>query len=88
MSDVIDSFLDEVRRAGRKRGLLTEDHVEIIRSGLVNSRNAAGDDTALLELWDAARGVIVQRDKSVKWRLEQMGVIADRWNEKRRGRTH
>lgn len=39
---VISTFLDEVREAGKVRGLMTEDHVEIIRSALVNSRDAAG----------------------------------------------
>jgi hypothetical protein len=88
MIEVIETFLGEVREAGKARGLITEEHVEIIRTALVNGHAVAGESVELMDLWDGVHGVIVQRDKSVKWRLEQMGKVADRWNEQRRGASH
>lgn len=88
MSSAIETFLDEVREAGRVRGLMTEDHVEIIRSALVSSRDAAGDDVRLLTLWDDVREVISDRSLSVKARLVEMGKVAERWDEQRCGRSH
>jgi hypothetical protein len=81
----IESFIDEVREAGKVRGLLTEEHIEIIRTALVNGHAAAGESVELMELWDDVRDVIADRSKAVKWRLEQMGKVADLWNEKHGG---
>jgi hypothetical protein len=85
---VIETFLDEVREAGKVRGLITEEHVEIIRSALVNGYNAAGDDPRLMDLWDGVRDVITDRRMSVKARLAEMGRVAERWDEQQRGRSH
>jgi hypothetical protein len=54
----------------------------------MNGHAAAGESVELIELWDGVHDVIVQRDKTVKWRLEQMGKVADRWDEQRRGVSH
>jgi hypothetical protein len=40
----IETFLDEVRPVGKANGLLKEEHVEIIRTALLNRYDAAGDD--------------------------------------------
>jgi hypothetical protein len=74
----IESFLDEVREVGRANGRLHEEHVEIIRTALVNSFNAAGDDPRLLALWDDVREVIT----------DEMGKVAERFDEKQRGRVN
>jgi hypothetical protein len=44
----IETFLDEVRPVGKANGLLKEEHVEIIRTALVNRYDAAGDEPASL----------------------------------------
>jgi hypothetical protein len=85
---VIEMFLEEVRETGKVRGLITEEHVDIIRSALVNSFNAAGDDPRLLDLWDGVRDVITSKAMSVKARLAEMGKVVERWDEKQRGRSH
>ncbi len=88
MSDVIETFCDEVRETGKVRGLITEDHVKVIRTALVNSRNAAGEHGELLQLWDDVRTVITDRSLSVKARLIEMGKVAERFDEQQRGRSH
>ena len=79
MSDsAIDAFLDEVREAGKVRGLLREEHVEIIRCALINSLNAAGEDPAAYgAMWRYAKAAITRTDWPVKRRLEELGVIGD-----------
>jgi hypothetical protein len=81
----IETFLDEVRQVGNANGLLTEEHVEIIRTALVNGYDAAGDDPRLLDLWDGVRDVISDRKLSVKARLIEMGKAAER---QQRGKAH
>jgi hypothetical protein len=88
MDNAIETFLDEAREAGKVRGLITEEHIEIIRSALVNGYNAAGDDPRLLDLWDGVRDVITDRRMSVKERLVAMGKVAERFDEQQRGRTN
>jgi hypothetical protein len=85
MDNAIETFLDEAREAGKVRGLITEEHIEIIRSALVNGYNAAGDDPRLLDLWDGVRDVITDRRMSVKARLVETGKMTKRWDEKQRG---
>jgi|HubBroStandDraft_6_1064221.scaffolds.fasta_scaffold1447181_2 hypothetical protein len=70
----IETFIDEVRLAGHRRGLMTEEHIEAIRRALVNSFNAAGEYGELLDLWDEAREVITRRC-SVKERLTELGRL-------------
>jgi hypothetical protein len=84
----IETFLDEVRQVGNANGLLTEEHVEIIRTALVNGYDAAGDDPRLLDLWDGVRDVISDRKLSVKARLIEMGKAAERFDEQQRGKAH
>jgi hypothetical protein len=88
MDNAIETFLDEAREAGKVRGLITEEHIEIIRSALVNGYNAAGDDPRLLDLWDGVRDVITDRRMSVKARLVETGKMTKRWDEKQRGWSH
>ena len=80
-TDPIESFLDEIREAAKVRGLLTEDHVQIVRKVLVNSRNGAGDDVRVLQIWDDIRGCISDKTLTVKERLAEMGRIADLYRE-------
>jgi hypothetical protein len=87
-NSAIENFLDEVRLAGRRRGLMTEEHIEAIRRALVNSFNAAGEYGELLDMWDEAREVITQRDRSVKERLIELGRIGERYDERQRGKAH
>jgi hypothetical protein len=84
----IETFLDEVRQVGNANGLLKEEHVEIIRTALVNGYDAAGDDPRLLDLWDGVRDVISDRKLSVKARLIEMGKVAERFDEQQRGKAH
>jgi hypothetical protein len=84
----IETFLDEVRQVGNANGLLKEEHVEIIRTALVNGYDAAGDDPRLLDLWDGVRDVISDRKLSVKARLIEMGKAAERFDEQQRGKAH
>jgi hypothetical protein len=88
MHPAISSFLDEVREAGKVRGLLTEGHVETIRSALENAHDGAAERGDVLDLWDGVRDVIADRSLSVKERLIEMGKVAERWDEKRRGCSH
>jgi hypothetical protein len=85
-TDPIESFLDQIREAAKVRGLLTEDHVQIVRTALVNSRNAAGDDVRLMQIWDDIRGCISDNTLTVKERLAEMGRIAERFGEQHQKR--
>jgi hypothetical protein len=85
-TDPIESFLDEIREAAKVRGLLTEDHVQIVRTALVNSRDAAGDDVRLMQIWDDIRGSISDKTLTVKERLAEMGRIAERFAEQHQRR--
>jgi hypothetical protein len=67
---------------------MTEEHIEIIRSALVNSFNAAGDSVELLDLWDGALDAITHQGRSVKERLAELGRLGERFEDQRRGRTH
>ena len=75
------NFLDQIREAAKVRGLLNQDHVQIVRTALVNSRNAAGDDVRLMQIWDDIRGCISDNTLTVKERLAEMGRIAERFDE-------
>jgi hypothetical protein len=59
-----------------------------VRCALVNGYNAASESTEFMGLWDAVYDVIMDRSWPVKWRLEQMGKVAERFDERRRGRSH
>ena len=75
-TDPIESFLDEIREAAKVRGLLTEDHVQKVRTVLVNSRNAAAADVRVQQFWDDLRGCISDKTLTVKERLAEIGRIA------------
>jgi hypothetical protein len=85
---VIVGFLDEVREAGKARGLLTEAHVANIETILANLCFAASDDSGLVDLWDSVRVLISDTSKSVKERLAGFDPIGDRWNEQHHGRAN
>jgi hypothetical protein len=84
---VIARFLDEVRDAGKVRGLITEEHVAFIENILANAHHAAADNPALLDLWDALVAVI-RTDRTVKERLFEFGRIGERFDEKQRGHSN
>jgi hypothetical protein len=85
---VIVGFLDELREAGRQRGLITEAHVAVIETVLANLCFAAGDDPGLVDLWDSVRALISDTSRSVKERLAGLDTLGDRWNEQHHGRAN
>jgi hypothetical protein len=89
MSDgEIDIFVDEIREAAKVRGLITEAHIEIIRSVLVRAYDAADESGEFLELWDSVRDLIANKSMPVKARLLELGRIGELLDERCRGRTH
>jgi hypothetical protein len=81
-------FIEEVRARALVRPALTEAHIDYIETALANAFHGAAEGGELLDLWDGVRDVIARRDMPVKWRLEEMGRVAYRWNVKRRGASH
>lgn len=83
----IARFIDEIREAAKVRGLITEEHIEVIRVGLASAYHAAGDSAEMLDFWDEAHTVITQR-KSVRERLLRIGRIGELLEERYRGRMN
>jgi hypothetical protein len=81
-------FVEELHARARVRPRLTPAHIEYVETALANSFLGATDGGELLDLWDGVRDVIARHDMPVKWRLEEMGRVAYRWNVKRRGASH
>jgi hypothetical protein len=78
---VIAGFLDELCEAGREHGLLTETHVEFLRSVLINIERLAGEDAAAYgAFWEYTKGAITKTEWPVKRRLEELHTIGDVFN--------
>ncbi len=85
---IIVRFMDEIREVARTHPQITEAHIEAVETALANGHYAAAESVELMQLWDDVRRVIMQRDKSVKERLTEMGRLAERFDEMSRGRSH
>jgi hypothetical protein len=85
---VIEVFLDEVREAGKVRGLITEEHIAIVRSALVKANDAAAEYPDFVDVWDNVVAVIGNRDLSVKERLTGMGRIGELLGQQYLGRPN
>jgi hypothetical protein len=83
----VEAFVAELRAVMPLRPNLTEAHVAFIENILANAHQAATDDPALLDLWDALVAVI-RSDRTVKERLTEFGRIGERLDEQLRGRAH
>jgi hypothetical protein len=88
MPDAIESFLDEVREAGKVRGLINDGHIGFLESMLVSLHEAADENGALMDLWDSVRAIISDKSKSVKERLARFDPLGDWWNEQLHGRAN
>jgi hypothetical protein len=78
MHDAIETFLSEVRRAGQVRGLITEAHLDFLRSILINLERHSGEDAAAYgAFWEYVRGAITRTEWPVKRRLEELYTIGD-----------
>jgi hypothetical protein len=81
MPDAIETFLDEVREAGRERGSITEAHLVFLQSVLVNIERLAGEDAAAYgAFWEYTKGAITKTEWPVKRRLEELHTIGDVFN--------
>jgi hypothetical protein len=77
----IETFLDEVREAGKVRGLITEAHVDFLQTVLTNLERLAGEDAAAYgAFWEYTKGAITRTEWPVKRRLEELHTIGDVFN--------
>jgi hypothetical protein len=81
MHDAIETFLGEVREAGKVRGLLAKSHLDFLQTVLTNLERLAGEDAAAYgAFWEYAKGAISRTEWHVKRRLEELWTIGDVFN--------
>jgi hypothetical protein len=84
----IESFMGELRELAKSKPQVTERHLQFVETMLTSLHEAAGENGALMDLWDSVRVIISDTSKSVKERLAGFDPLGDRWNEQHHGRTH